>query len=156
MELRLSCTNPSTRWCHDMEVLSALLALCEGNPFLPSTLHMSPYHVHKLYPQGRSWNIQLVTVAQHGNIWWCHDMEVLSALPALCEGNPLPFLHITYVSLSCSHAVCPEVLMIHTVSTVQHGTTWWCHDMEMLSALLTLSEGNKFTCSVQGCSWSIL
>ena len=36
MELRLSCTNPSTCWCNAMEMLSEVLALCEGNPLVTS------------------------------------------------------------------------------------------------------------------------
>ena len=32
MELRLSCTNPSTWRYHDMEKLSAVPTLCKGNP----------------------------------------------------------------------------------------------------------------------------
>ena len=34
LELRLSCTKPSLWWCHDLEILSTLLPLCEGNPLV--------------------------------------------------------------------------------------------------------------------------
>ena len=51
----------STEWCHDMETLFTLLALCEGNP------HYWPF-------------VKETT---------SNDMEMLSSLLALCEGNPM-------------------------------------------------------------------
>ena len=98
--------------------------------------------------------------------WWCHNMEMLSALLALCVGNPLISLANSLFGqlivwerkvMKSSHGnvFCITgplwgestnfLLPIHCLvsSFFGHTTeTWWCHLMEMLSVLLAIREEN--------------
>ena len=95
-------------WRHQMETFSALLALCAGN-----SLHKGQWRGALIFSLICAWINAWVNNREAGDLrryrahyyvsvmeindiihttqfitWWRHDKETLSALQALCEGNP--------------------------------------------------------------------
>ena len=116
-----------TWWRHQMEIFSVLLTICEGNPLVtsgfpsqrPVTWNFNVF-IHlclnkRLSKQSRCQWLEMLSCSLwcHCNVWhvyihvimstyyihyhtlyicsawWCQNVEMLSALLALCEGNPL-------------------------------------------------------------------
>ena len=45
------------------------------------------------------------------NTWWCHDMEILSTILAICEGNPqVIVMNVDALAPDCSYAKLDMIL----------------------------------------------
>ena len=112
-------------WCHDMEMFSTLLALCEGNP--PVT--------------GHQWDSVAMMISWHGNVFY-----ITGPLwgESTCDRSSVRFCgHDDIMTWKCFLHYWPFVRGIHLWQVISEILwPWWCHDMEMFSTLLTICEGN--------------
>ena len=130
----------TSEWlCGDMEMPSALLAVCEGNP-TASFILMGRRHARTLQIRP-SKLLQYTEQIAQTSVWLWGDMEMPSALLAVCEGN----LMASFLSMGWRHArtlqIRPSKLLQYTEQIAQT-SVWLWGDMEMPSALLAVCEGN--------------
>ena len=77
----------------------------------------------------------------NGRIWWWYDREIISQLPALCEGDP-PV--IGGFPSQFTTGGFPSQRARYALPDLGNTGTWWQNDMEMISTLLALCEGNHW------------
>ena len=71
----------------------------------------------------------------NGRIWWWDDREIISQLPALCEGNP-PV--IGGFPSQFTTGGFPWQRARYALPDLGNTGTWWQNHMEMISTLLAL------------------
>ena len=121
-------------WHRGMEMISALLALCEQNQPMADFLHKGPVMLIKMcywisYKMSRTHWLILFWAKMFVVTWWHHEMEMISPLLALCEGYPIatngfPSQRANNVELWCFHWCSSE----QTVGQTGGACDLRCHD----------------------------